>query len=275
MSTNNIIKIKSPDGFILYYDKNYLINNPYIKHTILEKTFFGNFYNSDEIVLYYGKHTLSQLVPLIREGIIYPPSWITNNSFGLKSNHLRIEIYKMLDYIAGDNITISSMASIIRIGAAMDIFGRQINLNNMDILSYNHISYMIPYDNNISKDLRNKFMWDIDDNIIKLATRLYQKKFNSLVFNMAIIHPTDDYIQAIRDQIYSCMYNTIIEDYQSSIEIKISDPNYSKIFEILENQLEINVSTIPLSQVPQINIEQYRNEILNLINNQLLEKEII
>ncbi|AGD92079.1 hypothetical protein LBA_00159 [Megavirus lba] len=274
MSTNNIIKIKSPDGFILSYDKNYLINNPYIKHTILEKQFFGNFYNSDEIVLYYDKNTLSQLIPLIREGILYPSVWITNNSFGLKSNHYRIEIYKMLDYIAGDNITISSMASIIRIGDAMDIFGRQINLNNMDVLSFNHFSYMIPYDNDISKDLRNKFMWDIDNNIVKLATRLYQKKFNPLVFNMAIIHPTDDYIQAIRDQIYSCMYNTIIIDFQSPIEIKISDPNYTKAFEILENQLEINISTIPLSQVPQINIEQYRNEIMNFINNQLLEKEI-
>ncbi|AQN68603.1 hypothetical protein [Saudi moumouvirus] len=125
--------IQTIDGFVLSYERESLTNNKFIKDSLIDKIFFGNFSHENCIILYHNKDTLKILDKWICEGelccnIIDPDE----------------DLVEMLDYIAGQNEYLCKILSIMKNGA-IDLFGREI-----------HLKY-----SGIYKNLRIKF-YDLD-----------------------------------------------------------------------------------------------------------------
>ncbi|AGC02261.1 hypothetical protein H012_gp190 [Acanthamoeba polyphaga moumouvirus] len=129
--------IQTADGFVLTYERENLINNKFIKDSIIDKIFFGNFAHENCIILYHNENTLKILDKWIREGelncnIIEPDE----------------DLVEMLDYIAGQNIYLCKILSIMKYGA-IDLFGREIYLKYSDIcrnasIKYSDLDFIFP-----------------------------------------------------------------------------------------------------------------------------------
>ncbi|AGF85649.1 hypothetical protein QJ854_gp133 [Moumouvirus goulette] len=161
-----MLYIKSIDGLILTYNENILRDNIYIKNTLFEKVFFGDFKKENEIILNYSSDIIKYLIPYIRSGIIYFPK-LSNPKEGFfdKNNHDIIlnELVDMLNYIACGNEDLLLISNIFKKGA-MDLFGRKISMCYQSFIDIKDLFYIEPYDEKLSIIYINNFIKGIIDN---------------------------------------------------------------------------------------------------------------
>lgn len=108
-----------PNGS-LNFNRSELENNENIKDTVMQKTFFSSgektFTPGTEINLMWDIEVAKQLLPFIRQGIIY---------LCYKNNTARLELSYLLEFLAGDNKFWLDRAKCLRKGV-MDRFGSEI-----------------------------------------------------------------------------------------------------------------------------------------------------
>ncbi|QGR53668.1 hypothetical protein [Moumouvirus maliensis] len=156
-----MLHIKSVDGLILTFPENILKDNMYIKGTLIDKVFFGNFKKETELLLNYEKKVVKFLISYIRSGIIYFPK-LSKPENGLFDKKLDYKIFwneliDMLNYIACENNNLLFISEILQKGA-MDLFGRKISLADQNFISVNDLFYIKPYDKCLSRKAMENFM---------------------------------------------------------------------------------------------------------------------
>uniref|UniRef100_A0A6G6ABQ2 DUF5866 domain-containing protein n=1 Tax=Borely moumouvirus TaxID=2712067 RepID=A0A6G6ABQ2_9VIRU len=159
-----MLHIKSVDGLILTFPENILKDNMYIKGTLIDKVFFGNFKKETELLLNYEKKVVKFLISYIRSGIIYFPK-LSKPENGLFDKKLDYKIFwneliDMLNYIACENNNLLLISEILQKGA-MDLFGRKISLADQNFISVNDLFYIKPYDEYLSRKAMENFMYGI------------------------------------------------------------------------------------------------------------------
>src|SRR5437899_2872103 len=103
-------KLICPNGSdsVLIFSKDQLINNPFVKGTLMDKVFFSNplsqndplsqnntsMKNKNTIHLTWEYKIVMLLIPLIRDGTIY----------NVENTKDKKELIKLLDYLGGDNL---------------------------------------------------------------------------------------------------------------------------------------------------------------------------
>lgn len=169
MDSEQIITIKSIDGYTLSYSKKYLENNPFIKGTLIDKFFFGSLSFKSELVLEYKSSVVEHLIPLIREGVIDTQK--TGNW---------LELSNMLDFISGRNQNIANITAIINNGA-MDLLGRKMP-SNFNRINMDDLFYLSPYDYEESEKRKKSFINKINarDAKIKISLNCTRRNNNSL-----------------------------------------------------------------------------------------------
>ncbi|AVL94526.1 hypothetical protein ma140 [Moumouvirus australiensis] len=156
-----MLHIKSVDGLILTFPENILRDNMYVKGTLIDKVFFGNFKKETELLLNYDKKVVKFLISYIRSGIIYFPklSKPENGLFDIKLGCKIFwnELIDMLNYIACENNNLLLISEILQKGA-MDLFGRKISMADQNFISVNDLFYIKPYDNDLSEKTMENFI---------------------------------------------------------------------------------------------------------------------
>lgn len=129
-----MLKIRCPNG-ALEYPKSVLQSSPFIKNSLLETHFFGQFSQANEIFVQYSFDSLEKLIPFIREGILIKKDryFLTGDSYNL-FRYLSMENPDSYFYI---------VCMMVKQGL-MDITGYHIKAEDMkeiDLKKYPYISY--------------------------------------------------------------------------------------------------------------------------------------
>ena len=105
-----LLTIQSVNGCVLTYSKSDLKNNQFIRGTLIDKHFFGNFAPQTILILQYSSEMVRHLITLIRDGTLQTHKI---KSDACISTLYRRELSRMLDYISGENREIAELAKII------------------------------------------------------------------------------------------------------------------------------------------------------------------
>ncbi|AVL95119.1 hypothetical protein ma732 [Moumouvirus australiensis] len=134
---NMTLFIQTIDGFVLSYEKENLFDNKFIKDSVIDKIFFGNFSKENCMILYQNKDTLKIL-----------DKWICEGELSCNIVEPDEDLVEMLDYIAGQNIYLCKILSIFKHGA-VDLFGRKIHLKHSFLcknlsIKYTDLDFIFP-----------------------------------------------------------------------------------------------------------------------------------
>ncbi|AGF84991.1 hypothetical protein QJ854_gp791 [Moumouvirus goulette] len=122
--------IQTIEEFVLTYKEEDLINNKFIKDSLIDKIFFGNFSKENCIIFYHNEETLKILDKWIRQGELCCNITKPND-----------DLIEMLDYIAGQNNYLCKIVPIMKYGAR-DLFGRELHLKSY--IKYSDLDYILP-----------------------------------------------------------------------------------------------------------------------------------
>ncbi len=129
-----MLKIRCPNG-ALEYPKSVLQTSPFIKNSLLEPHFFGQFSQANEIFVQYSFDSLEKLIPFIREGIL-----IKKDRY-----FLRGDSYNFFRYLSMENPdSYFYIVCMMRDHGQMDITGYYIKAEDMkeiDLKKYPYVSY--------------------------------------------------------------------------------------------------------------------------------------
>lgn len=173
-----MLKISCPDGE-LKYPKSVLQSSPYIKNSLLEKHFFGQFSQANEVFLQFSIDIVKGLIPFIRSGVLKKP---------LKQTFKEL-YYDLFRYLSMENPdSYFYIVCLMFDHNLMDITGLERNVDLQKEVDIKKIPYWTYYEEEAAKK-RQEIAHKV---IARIMGPYFESSHNVKITDLIQIMETDD-----------------------------------------------------------------------------------